>query len=103
MPWVPDLFGADALAQILAQRGTDHVKAVPFFAGLTTGDMDALLDSFAGEPELHHPVRGRVKGPGAFTRFVAQTRAWLYHGPVPVLAVAGILPPRPRTEVAVLH
>src|SRR4051794_21361051 len=103
MPWVPDLFGADALAQILAQRGTDHVKAVPFFAGLMTGDMDALLDSFAGEPELHHPVRGRVKGAGAFTRFVAETRAWLDERHVTVEAVDEILTPRRGVEEVVLH
>jgi SnoaL-like domain len=35
---------------------------VPYYAGLLTGETDALIDSFAGEPQLHDPVRGRVKG-----------------------------------------
>jgi hypothetical protein len=29
-----------------------------------SGETDALVRSFAGEPELHHPIRGRVKGWG---------------------------------------
>jgi hypothetical protein len=41
------------------------------------GEMDALIGSFAGEPELHHPVRGRIKGARAFERYVNQTKAWL--------------------------
>src|SRR3954451_23277950 len=39
--------------------------------------MDALIGSFAAEPEVHQPVRGRVKGTDAFARFVTETRAWL--------------------------
>jgi len=37
------------------------------------GEIDALIGSFAGEPELHHPVRGRIKGASAFERFVDET------------------------------
>ncbi len=48
---------------------------MPYFDGLMTGEIDALLGSFAGEPELHHPVRGRIKGAAAFERFVDDTRA----------------------------
>src|SRR5204863_9434821 len=51
--------------------------AVPYFAGLMAGEPDALTRSFAGEPELHHPVRGRVKGARAFAAFVGETHAWL--------------------------
>ena len=46
---------------------------MPFFDGLMTGEIDALIGSFAGEPELHHPVRGRIKGVAAFARFVTDT------------------------------
>jgi len=38
------------------------------------GELDALVESFAGEPELHHPVRGRIKGARAFEAFVTETR-----------------------------
>ena len=50
---------------------------VPFFRGLMTGETDALIGSFAGEPELHHPVQGRIKGARAFTEYVTKTNAWL--------------------------
>ena len=38
------------------------------------GELDALVESFAGEPELHHPVRGRIRGTRAFEAFVTETR-----------------------------
>jgi ketosteroid isomerase-like protein len=53
------------------------VEIVPFFAGLAAREPDALVRSFAGEPELHHPIRGRVRGVGAFERFAAEMSAWL--------------------------
>jgi hypothetical protein len=53
------------------------MELVPFFVGVLTGETGALVDSFAGEPELHHPVRGRIKGVAAFERFVEETRSWL--------------------------
>jgi len=74
VPWLPDLFSAAALARISA---SPEAHAVPYFAGLLTGDPDPLIRSFAHEPELHHPIRGRVKGARAFERFVADTHRWL--------------------------
>jgi hypothetical protein len=50
---------------------------VPFFAGMMTGETRALVESFATEPELHHPIRGRVKGVTAFERFVSELSTWL--------------------------
>jgi hypothetical protein len=44
--------------------------AVPYFDGLMAGEPDALVKSFAGQPELHDPVRGRGKGTRAFEAFV---------------------------------
>ena len=38
---------------------------------------DALVKSFAREPEVHDPVRGRVKGTRAFEEFVTKTASWL--------------------------
>jgi hypothetical protein len=50
---------------------------VPYFAGVLTGEVDALVDSFADEPEVHHPVRGRIRGEAAFAAYAADTKAWL--------------------------
>jgi hypothetical protein len=78
MPWFPDLFSAPVLERIRSQAADARAAApVPYFAGVTSGETDALVGSFAGEPELHHPFRGRVKGRGAFERYVADTNAWL--------------------------
>jgi SnoaL-like domain len=77
MPWVPEAFSAPVLERWLEQRRQDRIATVPYFDGLLAGELDALLDSFAGEPELHHPVRGRIKGERAFAAYVADTNAWL--------------------------
>ena len=76
MPWAPELFSAPVL-QRLQDKWDHELVTVPFFDGLMTGEVDALVGSFAGEPELHHPVRGRIKGVGAFVAFVEETRDWL--------------------------
>lgn len=78
MPWFPDLFSAPVLERIRSQAADARAAApVPYFAGVASGETDALIGSFSGVPELHHPFRGRVKGRGAFERYVADTNAWL--------------------------
>jgi SnoaL-like domain len=77
VPWLPELFTAPVLARIWEDDRRRELKLVPFFAGLMTGETRAVLESFAGEPELHHPVRGRIKGLAAFARFLDETRSWL--------------------------
>src|SRR3954467_2461265 len=77
MPWIPELFSAPALERIRGQAEARAAAPVPYFAGLRSGETDALVRSFAGEPELHHPIRGRVKGRRAFERFVTETNTWL--------------------------
>jgi len=76
---------------------------VPFFAGIMTGDTDALVQSFAGVPELHHPVRGRVKGARAFARFIADTKAWLGDRRASVDDVDLVVTPLRSVEEVVLH
>ena len=78
MPWYPDLFSAPLLERI--RRDAADARAaepVPYFDGVMSGETDALVGSFAYEPELHHPVRGRVRGRRAFERFVADTNGWM--------------------------
>jgi SnoaL-like domain len=77
VPWVPELFSAPALAQIEDRHWLEELNAVPYFAGFLTGETDALLQSFAGEPEVHYPVRGRVKSERAFVAYAAATKGWL--------------------------
>ena len=77
MPWLPELFTAPALEQA-EEKWQRELVTVPFFDGLLSGDFDALIGSFAGEPELHHPVRGRIRGAWAFEAYVTATNTWLH-------------------------
>jgi hypothetical protein len=103
MPWAPELFSVPALAAITDKRRREQPRTVRFFEGLTTGEMDALIGSFAGEPELHHPVRGRIKGDRAFERFVIETKTWLAERKVTVEDVNLLLTPPRGVEEVVLH
>jgi len=103
MPWVPELFSAPVLERIRSHaREARAAGPVPYFAGVRSGETEALVGSFAGEPELHHPIRGRVKGRRAFERFVAETNAWLVARNVAGGAVERIITPRRGVEETVL-
>src|SRR6185295_18021313 len=77
VPWVPELFSAPALARVEDRLRQEELDTVPYYAGFLTGETDALVQSFAGEPEVHYPVRGRVRGERAFAAYAAATQAWL--------------------------
>jgi hypothetical protein len=103
MPWVPELFTAPVLQRLLDKQGRDSVVDVPFFDGLVAGEPDALVGSFAGEPELHDPVRGRIKGTRAFREFVADMGAWLAQRNVSVGDVERVVLAARGFEEVVLH
>lgn len=103
MPWLPELFSPPLLERIRSRAADARAaEPVPYFDGVTSGETAALVGSFAGEPELHHPVRGRVKGPGAFERFVADTNAWLAGLKAVTGPVDRIITPRRGVEEMVL-
>ncbi|HEY7835890.1 MAG TPA: nuclear transport factor 2 family protein [Solirubrobacteraceae bacterium] len=102
MPWLPEQFSQPVLAQLEAKRQRKLVT-VPYFDGLMTGEVDALVNSFAGEPELHDPVRGRVKGRRAFDTFVSEQTAWLTRHNCSVEDVEHIHTERHGLGEAVLH
>src|SRR3954453_19626906 len=88
MPWVPELFTAPALQQLLDKRRRDELLAVPYLDGFLPGGTDALVESLPGEPNapgdasggepmVHDPVRGRVKGVPAFRAFATEMHDWL--------------------------
>ncbi len=68
-----------------------------------TGETDALIESFAGEPELHHPVRGRIKGARAFEAFIAETNHWLAQRNVSIEDVERVVTDQRGFEEVVLH
>jgi SnoaL-like protein len=103
MPWLPELFTAPALARIWEDERRRRLALVPFFAGVMTGERRALVESFAGEPELHHPVRGRVNGVAEFERFVDELRTWLTKHAATAEDVDFVLTPGRGVEELILH
>jgi SnoaL-like domain len=102
MPWAPELFSAPVLEHLQDTSQRDGVVSVPYFAGLMSGEVDALVESFAGEPKVQHPVRGRVEGERAFRAFVAETDAWLVERNVSIEDVSRVITePRGCEEVIV--
>lgn len=102
MPWAPELFSAPVL-QRLEEKWRHGLVTVPFFDGLMAGEFDALVGSFAGEPELHHPVRGRIRGARAFEAFVIETNAWLSRRNVSVEDVEHVVAERQGFGEVILH
>src|ERR1700759_772395 len=103
VPFMPELFPGPAPAHFYEKRRRDELEAVPYFDGLMAGEPDALVASFAAEPELHDPVRGRVKGKRAFGAFVSEMNAWIARRNVTVENVAHVVTARRGFEEVVLH
>jgi hypothetical protein len=103
MPWVPELFSAPVVERWLEQRRQDRLVDVPFFDGLLAGELDALVESFVGEPELYDPVRGRIRGRRPFEAYVAGTNAWLRQRNVSVEDVIRVITEERGFEEVVLH
>ncbi len=103
MPWVPEFFSAPALARLEDNRRGEKLIAVSYFAGLMAGEIDALIGSFGGEPELHDPVRGRIKGARAFAAFASETHAWLEARDASIEDVSVVATERRGVEEVVLH
>jgi ketosteroid isomerase-like protein len=102
MPWIPELFSAPVLQQV-QDKWRRELETVPFFDGVLAGDFDALVGSFAGEPELHHPVRGRIRGVRAFEAYVTATNMWLRQGNASVENVEYVVAGRRGFVEVVLH
>jgi hypothetical protein len=103
MPFVPELFSAPVLAHVEEKQRVEELVAVPYFDGLMAGEPDALVESFAAEPELYDPVRGRVKGTRAFRAFVTEMNAWIARRNVSVEDVEHVITERRGFEEVVLH
>jgi SnoaL-like domain len=78
-------------------------RAVAYYTGLLAGEIDELVGSFAGEPELHHPVRGRIRGVRALTSFVQQRNERLRARDASVEEVAVLLTDRRAVEEVVVR
>jgi hypothetical protein len=77
MPWLPELFSAPVLERLREKWELERLDEVPYYDGLMSGEHEALIRSFAGEPILHDPRRGRVIGVRAFEAYITELGAWL--------------------------
>jgi SnoaL-like domain len=77
MPWIPELFSTQARERLQRQWDLERFDAVPYYYGLMSGEYDALVESFAGEPIVHDPRRGRIIGVQAFEAYVSELGSWL--------------------------
>ena len=102
MPFAPELFSARVRERI-EEKGQHELASVPFFDGLMAGEPDALVNSFAAVPELHHPIRGRVKGTRAFRAFASETSSWLRQHNLSVEDVAHAITEGHGFEEVILH
>jgi hypothetical protein len=103
MPWVPEFFTAPALQQLADERRHEELVTVPYVDGLLIGEPEALVRSFAGEPMVHDPVRGRVRGARAFTAFATHMHDWLLQRHVAVEEISHRAFDRGGFGEAVLH
>jgi hypothetical protein len=103
VPFAPELFSAPALQRLLDKYRRERLRSVPFFDGLMTGEIDALLESFSGVPEVHHPIRGRIRGESAFRRYVSYTTSWLAASNADVEGVNVLITDSRGVEEVVVH
>ena len=99
---LPELFSAPALERFEEKR-RQELGPVRYFDGLMTGELDPLIGSFAGEPELHHPVRGRIRGARAFEAYFDEMQAMFRQRIVSVEDVERVVVRRHGFEEAVIH
>lgn len=103
MPWLPELFSAPVLERLEEKWEQERLQAVPYYDGLMSGEHDALIRSFAGEPVLHVPQYGRVMGVPAFEEYVTYLQGWLAERNMSFDSVEDVLTQGRAFEEVVLH
>ncbi len=102
MPWLPELFSAPVVARF-EEEHPEGAVIVPYYAGLLTGETDALVGSFRGEPEVHDPTRGRIKGARAFAAYTRDMNAWFAERKVSIEDVERVITRDQSIEEYLLH
>ena len=103
MPWIPELFSEPVLERLREKWERERLEAVPYYDGLMSGEHDALIRSFAGEPVLHDPLHGRIKGVRAFEWYVTALSSFLAQYNMSFDAVEDVITEGRGFEEFVLH
>jgi hypothetical protein len=102
MPWTPELFSAPTLEHV-EQKRRHELVSMPYFEGLMAGETDALIESFTGVPEVHDPLRGRVRGARALEALASETSSWLRRHDASVQEVEQVVTETRGFEEVVVH
>lgn len=103
MPWIPELFSAPVLERLQEKWERERLEAVPYYDGLMSGELAALIGSFAGEPVLHDPLHGRIKGVRAFEGYVSNLSSFLAQHNLSFDAVEDVITEDRGFEEFILH
>jgi hypothetical protein len=103
MPWIPELFSEPVLEQLREKWERERLEAVPYYDGLMSGEHKALIGSFAGEPVLHDPLNGRIKGVRAFEWYVTMLSSFFAQHNMSFDAVEDVIAKGRGFEEFVLH
>jgi SnoaL-like domain len=103
MPWIPELFSEPVLERLREKWELERLEAVPYYDGLMSGEHEALISSFAGEPVLHDPLNGRIKGARAFERYVTVLSSFFAKHNMSFDAVEDVITQDRGVEEFVLH
>jgi ketosteroid isomerase-like protein len=103
MPWIPELFSEPVLERLREKWELERLEAVPYYDGLMSGEIDALVSSFAGQPVLHDPLHGRIKGVQAFESYVARLSSFLAQHNMSFDAAEDVITEARGFEEFVLH
>jgi hypothetical protein len=103
MPWIPELFSEPVLERLREKWERERLEAVPYYDGLMSGEHDALIRSFAGEPVLHDPLHGRIKGARGFESYVTVLSSFFAQHNMSFDAVEDVITEDRGFEEFVLH
>ena len=103
MPWIPELFSEPVLERQREKWERERLDAVPYYDGLMSGEHEALIRSFAGEPVLHDPLHGRIKGVRAFEWYVTMLTSFFAQHNMSFDAVEDVITEDRGFEEFVLH
>jgi hypothetical protein len=103
MPWIPELFSEPVLERQREKRERERLDAVSYYDGLMSGEHEALIRSFAGEPVLHDPLHGRIKGVRAFEWYVTMLTSFFAQHNMSFDAVEDVITEDRGFEEFVLH
>jgi hypothetical protein len=103
MPWMPEAFAAPIADARSEQVDPSANDALPYYEGIMANQPEALVRSFARQPQVNDPRVGYVEGARELRAFVNGTADWLRERDAVVENVALTRSQSRTVEEVVLH